>query len=169
MQKAIDKWDEGYLLDAKCIFPNIRELKEQYDSIEKLIIDGNNLGYACDEQDQGKDFYMEHLESAIEFEDCTRHDFALDISQNLDCYDFIPKGVDFEKYGKIMAEKHGMVKADSILGENFDYVKYAKSLIEKEELEPCKHGLIKRNEEKFYYEFSKNPDSIEISMEQKIF
>ena len=162
---GLDKWDEGYLLDAKCIFPNITELKNQYDSIEELIESGNNLGYACDEQDQGKDFYMEHLESAMEIEGCSRLDFALDISQNLDCYDFVPKGANFEKYGRIMAEKHGIVKPDSILGENFDYVKYAMAVIEKEELEPCKHGFIKRNEEKFYYEFSKEPGSMEISME----
>ena len=162
---GLDKWDEGYLLDAKCIFPNITELKNQYDSIEELIESGNNLGYACDEQDQGKDFYMEHLESAMEIEGCTRLDFALDISQNLDCYDFVPKGANFEKYGRIMAEKDRIVKLDSILGENFDYVKYAMAVIEKEELEPCKHGFIKRNEEKFYYEFSKEPDSMEISME----
>ncbi|MBU5426973.1 hypothetical protein KQI41_11170 [Tissierella pigra] len=162
---GIDKWDEGYLLDAKCIFPSITELRDQCDSIEKLIFYGNNLGYACDEQDQGRDFFMEHLESAIEIEGCTRLDFALDISQNLDCYDFIPKGADFEKYGRIMAEKHGIVKLDSILGENFDYVKYAKADIEKKELEPCKHGFIKRNEEMFYYEFSEEPDSVKLSME----
>ena len=162
---GIDKWDEGYLLDVKCIFPNITELKDQYDSIEKLIIDGNNLGYACDEQEQGKDFFMEHLESAIEIEDCTRLDFALDISQNLDCYDFIPKGANLEKYGRIMAEEKGVVKLDSILGENFDYIKYAKAAIGKEELEPCKHGFIKRNEEKFYYGFSKEPSGMDISME----
>lgn len=162
---GLEKWDEGNLLDAKCIFPNITELKNQYDSIEELIESGNNLGYACDEQDQGKDFYMEHLESAMEIEGCSRLDFALDISQNLDCYDFVPKGANFEKYGRIMAEKHDIVKPDSILGENFDYVKYAMAVIEKEELEPCKHGFIKRNEEKFYYEFSKEPGSMEISME----
>lgn len=162
---GIDDWKEGNLLDAKCIFSNITELKEQYDSIDKLIIDGNNLGYACDGQEQSKDFFMEHLESAIELEDCTRLDLALDISQNLNCYDFIPKGINYEKYGRIMAEKHGIVKQDSILGENFDYVKYAMAAIEKEELEPCKHGLIKRNEEKFYYEFSKEPSSMDMSME----
>lgn len=162
---GLDRWDEGYLLDAKCIFPNITELKTQYDSIEELIESGNNLGYACDEQDQGKDFYMEHLQSAMEIEGCNRLDFAFDISQNIDCYDFVPKGADFEKYGRFIAEKHGIVKLDSILGENFDYVKYAMAVIEKDELEPCKHGFIKRNEEKFYYEFSKEPDNIEISME----
>ncbi|SHE61465.1 hypothetical protein SAMN02745784_01247 [Tissierella praeacuta DSM 18095] len=162
---GIDDWKEANLLDAKCIFSNITELQDQYDSIEKLIIDGNNLGYACDEQDQGKDFYMEHLESAMELEGCTRLDFALDISQNLDCYDFIPRSANLEKYGRIMAERDGIVELDSILGDNFDYVRYAKVDIEKKELDPCKHGFIKRNEEKFYYEFSKEPDSINLSME----
>ena len=162
---GIDDWKESNLLDAKCIFPNIKDLKDQYDNLEELIIDGNNLGYVCDEQDQGRNFFMEHLESAMELEGCTRLDFTLDISQNLNCYDFIPKSVNYEKYGIIMAEKHGIVKQDSILGDNFDYVKYAKADIEKKELETCKHGFIKRNEEKFYYEFSKEPDSIKLSME----
>ncbi len=161
---GIGDWNEANLLDVKCIFPNIIGLKDQYDNLEKLIIDGNNLGYVCDEQDQGRDFFMEHLESAMELEGCTRLDFALDISQNLNCYDFIPGSADFEKYGKLIAEKHGIVKLDSILGDNFDYIKYAKADIEKKELESYKHGFIKRNEEKFYYEFSKEPDSIKLSM-----
>lgn len=162
---GIDDWNEANLLDAKCIFSNIIELKDQYDNLEKLIIDGNNLGYICDEQDQGRDFFMEHLESAMELEGCTRLDFALDISQNLNCYDFIPRSVNFEKYGRLMAERDGIVELDSILSDNFDYIKYAKADIEKKELEFCKHGFIKRNEEKFYYEFSKESDSIKLSME----
>lgn len=87
---GINRWNECTLLDAKCVFPNIIDLAEQYDSIDKLIEDANNFGYVCDEQGQGKPFFIEHLESAIEFEGCTRLDFALDISQNLNCYDFAP-------------------------------------------------------------------------------
>jgi len=159
-----NKWSRCALLDAKCVFPNIKELAEQYDSIEELISDGNNFGYVCDEQGQGRAFFTEHLESAMELEGCTRLDFALDISQNLNCYDFAPKEDKLERYGKILASKNGIVEPDTILGDNFDYTLYAKAEIEKKGLEPCKNGFIKPNGEEFHYEFSKEPDSIEISM-----
>lgn len=160
-----NKWSRCALLDAKCVFPNIKELAEQYDSIEELISDGNNFGYVCDEQGQGRAFFTEHLASAMELEGCTRLDFALDISQNLNCYDFAPKEDKLERYGKILASKNGIVEPDTILGDNFDYTLYAKAEIEKKGLEPCKNGFIKSNGEEFRYEFSKKLDSIGISME----
>jgi hypothetical protein len=160
-----NKWSRCALLDAKCIFPNIKELAEQYDSIEELISDGNNFGYACDEQGQGMPFFIEHLESAMELEGCTRLDFALDISQNLNCYDFAPKEEKLERYGRLLASKNGIVEPDTILGDNFDYTLYAKADIENRGLEPCKNGFIKSNGGVFHYEFSKDPNSMKISME----
>lgn len=162
---GINKWSICALLDAKCVLPNIKELAEQYDSIEELISDANNFGYVCDEQGQGRAFFIENLESAMELEGCTRLDFALDISQNLNCYDFAPKDDKLERHGRLLAKKNGIVEPDTILGDNFDYTLYAKAEIEKKGLEPCKNGFIKLNEEEFHYEFSKEPDSMKISME----
>ena len=160
-----NKWSRCALLDAKCVFPNIRELAEQYDSIEELISDGNNFGYVCDEQGQGRAFFTEHLESAMELEGCTRLDFALDISQNLNCYDFAPKEDKLESYGRLLARNNGIVEPDTILGDNFDYTLYAKADIDNRGLELCKNGFIKSNGEQFHYEFSKKLDSMGISME----
>jgi hypothetical protein len=160
-----NKWSRCALLDAKCVFPNIKELAEQYDSIEELISDGNNFGYVCDEQGQGRAFFTEHLESAMELEGCTRLDFALDISQNLNCYDFAPKEEKLERYGRLIARKNGIVEPDTILGDNFDYTLYAKADIDNRGLAPCKNGFIKSNGEQFHYEFSKKLDSMGISME----
>ena len=162
---GIENINEARLEDAKCIFPNIKDLKEQYKTIEELIIDGNNLGYLLDEACDDKDFFLEHFKSAMELENCTRLDYALDISQNLDCYDYLPKTANLEKYGRFAADRDKIVKEGTILGDNFDYVKYAKAHIEKEELVPCKYGFIKRNEEKFHYQFSKEPSDISLSME----
>ena len=153
------------LVDAICIFPNIKDLEEQYETIEGLIIDGNNLGYILDEPHDDRDFFLEHFQSAMELEDCTRLDYALDISQNLECYDYLPKTANLEKYGRFVADRDKIVKEGTILGDNFDYVKYAKADIEKEELTPCKYGSIKRNDTKFRYQFSEEPNSISLSME----
>ena len=58
---GIENVNEATLEDVKCIFPNIVDLKEQYETIEELIIDGNNLGYLLDESYDDKDFFLEHL------------------------------------------------------------------------------------------------------------
>ena len=110
-------------------------------------------------------FFIEHLESAMELEGCTRLDFALDISQNLNCYDFAPKEDKLERYGRLLASKNGIVEPDTILGDNFDYTLYAKADIENRGLVPCKNGFIKSNGEEFHYEFSIDPNSMKISME----
>ncbi len=162
---GIEDVNDAKLEDAKCIFRNIKDLTEQYETIEELIIDGNNLGYLLDESYDDKDFFLEHFKSAMELENCTRLDYALDISQNLDCYDYLPKTANFERYGRFVADRDKIVKEGSILGDNFDYVKYAKADIEKEELVSCKYGFIKRNDEKFNYQFSKEPTNISLSME----
>lgn len=157
--------NEAILEDAKCIFPNIKDLKEQYETIEELIIDGNNLGYILDEYYDDKDFFLEHFQSAMELEGCTRLDYAIDISQNLDCFDYLPKTADLEKYGRFIADRDKIVKDGTILGDNFDYVKYAKADIEIEELTPCKYGFIKRNDKDFLYQFSEKEGDIKLSME----
>lgn len=162
---AIEDINEAVLEDAKCILPNIIDLKEQYETVEELIINGNNLGYILDDYYADRNFFLEHFQSAMELEDCTRLDYVLDISQNLHCYDYLPKYANLEKYGKFLANRDKIVKKDTILGDNFDYVKYAKANIEAEELEPCRHGFIKRNEEKFHYLYSQEPDAIKLSME----
>jgi len=90
---------------------------------------------ACDD----KDFFLEHFKLTMELENCTRLDYALDISQNLDCYDYLPKTADLEKYGRFAEDRDKIVKEGTILGDYFDYVKYAKAHIEKEELVPWKY------------------------------
>lgn len=162
---GIEDINEAKLEDAKSILPNIKDLKEQYESIEELVIDGNNLGYLLDEPYDDKDLFLEHFNSAMELENCTRLDYAIDISQNLDCYNYLPKTANLERYGRFVADRDKIVKEGSILGDNFDYVKYAKADIEKEELVSCKYGFIKRNDEKFHYQFSKEPTNIGLSME----
>ena len=162
---GIEDINEAKLEDAKSILPNIKDLKEQYESLEELIIDGNNLGYLLDEPYDDKDFFLEHFNSAMELENCTRLDYAIDISQNLDCYNYLARTANLERYGRLVADRDKIVREGSILGDNFDYIKYAKADIEKEELVSCKYGFIKRNDEKFNYQFSKEPTNISLSME----
>ena len=87
---GVDTIDDCSVLDAKCVLPNIGDLMSQYHSLDDLIYDGQNLGFVLDECGQGMPGFMERFAAALEYEDCRRLDFALDISQNLACYNFVP-------------------------------------------------------------------------------
>lgn len=78
------------LLDVRCILPEVGDLMKQYDSITELVRDGDNLGFVLDEQGQGERHWMEKFAAALEYENCHTLKFALDISQNMHCYEWIP-------------------------------------------------------------------------------
>ncbi|RJE46597.1 MULTISPECIES: hypothetical protein [unclassified Dehalobacter] len=146
------------LLEAKCCLDNITDLAEQYDSLEQLIEDGNNLGYVLEECGQGMICFEERFRAAMELEGCTRLDEALDITQNLRCYDFIPTEQHWEKFGKDLARKRKIVDPDTAIGMYFDYAAYCKTEINRLRLKPCAHGYIARNSQEFICEFSRRND-----------
>ena len=78
------------LLDARCILPEAGDLMAQYRDVQELIEDGNALGCVMDEQGQGEAHWRKRFAAALEYEDCHTLKFALDISQNLRCYDWMP-------------------------------------------------------------------------------
>lgn len=152
---GIAKWSRAVLLEAECCLDNITNLADQYESMEELIRAGNDLGYVLEEQGQGMPFFQERFEAAMELEGCTRLDEALDISQNLCCYDFIPSKPHWEKFGRDLILKREDVHPSSPMGMYFDYTGYCKAEIEALNLQPCEDGYIARNEKEFVREFSK--------------
>lgn len=153
------------LLEAKCYFDNITDLANQYNLLEGLIQDGSNLGYVLEECGQGMIFFEEQFRAAMELEGCTRLDEALDISQNLRCYDFIPAQQHWEKFGQDLARKRKIIDPDSVIGLYFDYAAYCKAEIDRLGLKPCAHGYIARNSQEFIYEFSRSPRGQGLSMQ----
>ena len=79
-------------LEAQCIIPELQESAEQYEDLEQLIRDGNDLGYVLDEQGQGQPHFLEKYFAAMELEQCDTIAMALDIAQNLNCYDMVLAG-----------------------------------------------------------------------------
>lgn len=77
------------LLEARCILPEAGNLMEQYDSAAELVRDGDNLGYVLEEEGQGEGHWLAKFASALEYEGCRTLRFALDISQNLRCYEWV--------------------------------------------------------------------------------
>ena len=87
----VNDLNECTLLEARCILPEAGDLMQQYSSVTELVRDGDNLGYVLDEQGQGEPHWLEKFAAALEYEDCRTLKFALDIAQNLHCYEWVPR------------------------------------------------------------------------------
>ena len=121
---------ECTLLDAKCSLPKVQNLMDQYNSLEDLVRDGNDLGFLLDERGQGTPGFEEKFAAVLEFENCYTLKLALDLGQNLSCYDFLPAG-DIAQFGRDALAGHGGGDGEPlILFDCIDYRAYGASLLE---------------------------------------
>lgn len=87
----VDSLDDCTLLDAQCILPGAGDLMAQYSSVSELVSDGNNLGHILEDQDQNELFWLVKIFDILQYEDCHTLKFAMDIIQNLHCYEWVPR------------------------------------------------------------------------------
>lgn len=148
---------ECVLLDAKCILPEAGNLLEQYDDIANLIYDGQNLGFVLDERGQGAPDFMEKFAAALEYENCHTLAFALDISQNLECYNFI-LARELTKHA-INALQHQRMPDDILFSGCVDLDAFAEDMLEQQGfiLTRDKSAYIFKNGQRFVREFSREP------------
>ena len=123
-----------------------------------------DFGYVWAEQGQGEPHWMEKWQCVMELEDCHRLDLALDLAQNLHCYEFIPRGVDLAQYGMDLARKEGVLGQDPLLIQCFDSVAYAQHHMAKYGLSATDHGYAARNEQEIIYEYSQPEHEPEMTM-----
>ena len=100
----------------------------QYSSITDLVRDGDNLGYVLAEQGQGKAHWLDKFAAALEYEDCRTLKFALDISQNLRCYEWVPSS-GIKEFAANNLRSCG-VPEELIRSGNIDLDAYAEDLLE---------------------------------------
>jgi len=158
----VRRWDECALLDARCVLPQISGLVEQYDSVADLIYDGTNLGYVLEERGQGAPHFMERYAAALELEDCHDLRLALDISQNLNCYDWLPCDGPEGFAAKRLRDSgmsDGLIRSGAI-----DLSGYGTKLLEDMGYQPAPSGCgyIRRNDRQFDYQYS-TPQAPELS------
>lgn len=149
---------EFKLLDAHCILTQITDLAAQYDELEKLVRDANNLGYILDERGQGMRWFDEKFCAALDHEQCDRLDFALDITQNLHCYDYAPDDPEYlEEMGRGLVH-NSRNNYNQTIKDAIDYVALAEShLLNNKGHHKIDGGFFKRNENEFAYAFSQAP------------
>ena len=151
---SVDSPRDCTLLEARCIIPELQESAEQYEDLEQLIRDGNDLGYVLDEQGQGQPHFLEKYFAAMELERCDTIAMALDIAQNLNCYDMVLAGQEKE-YGLKRMEKLMNQPADPVLTPACAHLEeYGLYLLEREGYVLNAEGTayIRRNSQEFHFE-----------------
>ena len=151
----VNRWDECPLVDAICVLPEAGDLVAQYsDNVADLIYDGAELGYVLAQRGQGSPHFMERYAAALALEGCQSLKLALDIAQNLNCYDWMPR-TDLETSGRALLRNKG-VSEELILASGIDLAAYRAHLLEQEGYTPTPDGwgYIRRNANEFYYQFS---------------
>lgn len=136
----VNDLNECTLLEARCILPEAGNLMAQYSNINELVRDGNDLGHIMAEQGQGEPNWMEKFTAALEYEGCRTLRFAVDISQNMHCYEWVSSeelgdfaanhlrscgvpeellqsgAIDLDAYGKDLLETAGYTLDSSEMG-----------------------------------------------------
>lgn len=139
------------LLEVRCSIPGLSILPDDYEDLEDLIRDGNDLGFLLEEQGQGMPDFMERFTAALEYEGCHRLKEALDIAENLNCYDLM-QADGIELYGEEELKKLGVFQ-DSTLQDCIDAAGFGEALLEQRgyRLNAAETAYIRRNDREFQH------------------
>ncbi len=151
----IKRWDECALVDAQCALPEAGDLMVQYgDAVSDLLYDGVELGFVLAQKGQGSPHFMERYAAALALEGCHDLRLALDVSQNLNCYDWMQRA-DLEASGMALLMDKG-VSEELIRASGIDLAGYRAHLLEQEGYTPTADGwgYIRRNANEFHCQFS---------------
>ena len=160
----VQDWTDCTLLEALCILPEAGNLMEQYDDIRDLLQDGHNLWYVLDEQGQGMPQWREKFAAALELESCRDLRLALDISQNIVCYEWVPGEGLTDFAAEHLRSCH--VSEELIQSGCIDLDGYAEDLLESSgyTLTADESGYVARNNCPFIREYTQEQEPMEQSM-----
>lgn len=109
---------ECIAVDVDCCLPQLGDILSQYDSAAELIRHAIDFGYVWAEQGQGEPRWLDKWQAVMELEDCHQLDYALDLAQNLHCYNFMPRDMEVAEYGRLLAKQDGVYPNDALLAES---------------------------------------------------
>lgn len=151
----VKRWDECALVDAQCVLPEAGDLMAQYSgTVADLLYDGTQLGYVLEQKGQGSPHFMERYAAALALEGCQNLKLVLDISQNLNCYDWMQRA-DLKNSGRQKLLSLGVTE-EQIRASGIDLAGYQTHLLKEQGYKPTADGwgYIRRNANEFGYQFS---------------
>lgn len=153
----VESLTECIAVDVDCCLPQLENILSQYDSAAELIRHAIDFGYVWGEQGQGEPHWLDKWQAVMELEDCHRLDYALDLAQNLHCYNFMPRDMELAEYGKTLAKQDGVYPKDELLASCFDAEGYAEQRMRSMGLSAAEHGFVSWSGTELVFEYSQ-PD-----------
>jgi len=120
---------ECALLDARCALPCVQNLAGQYEKIEDLVYDGQELGFLLDGQEEPD--FAGWFAAALEFEHCRRLEDAVRIGRGLDSYDLVSVDAFIDQVKQELNKEDWAVYGDAVKN-CFNYAAYAAALAEQQ-------------------------------------
>ena len=145
---------ECIALEVDCCLPQLTGILDQYDSASELVRHAIDFGYVWAEQGQGAPHWLDKWQAVLELEDCHRLDLALDLAQNLQHYEFFPRGMDLAAYGRELAVRNGVIPPSRLITDAFDGAAYAEANMGQYGLSTTDHGYVAWNGGERRYEYS---------------
>lgn len=96
---------------------------------------------------------LSKYKAVLEFADCSDIDHALDLTQNLDCYDFYPELSSPEDYGRQALLKASGLKPEDIAFKYLEFTHYGYAMMEENGVSTTEYGLVRRNEKELVLEY----------------
>ena len=134
---------EGVFSDSE----DIDMLNTLSNSISKIL--DNNMGAK--------------YKAALQYEYCTDLDYAIDIAQNLDCYNFYPELSSPTDYGQQALLEASKFSTDDIAFKLLDFSRYGEAKMKENGVQSTDYGLICRNGKEFVYEFCQKPGGLRMT------
>ena len=151
-------------VEVDCTLPQLTDLLSQYESTGELVRHAIDFGYIWEERGQGQPHWLDKWQSVMELENCHRLDLALDLAQNLRCYEFMPCEMDLSQYGMELAKRDGVLENDEFLKSCFDAASYAQAHMNQFGMSLVNHGYVERNGQEVIYEYSQSQQGPQMTM-----
>ena len=74
------------VLEARCDVPGVGDIPAQYDNVEDLFYDANNMGFLLEERFRGAPDLREKFAAALEYENCATLADAVSVGDDADSY-----------------------------------------------------------------------------------
>lgn len=153
LQQTLDaigetSFDSCLITSCESVLPSLEYAFAGDEDIDKVNLLAERLAAFPDERTMMK------YKAILELECYPGLDRMLDITRNLDCYDYDPVIVSDADYGEYVLRESGIDTSDPAFS-HFDFKSYGKRQLEKSGFISTPYGAITRNDQPFEQEFTK--------------
>ena len=138
--------------------PRLSGVFSEYEDIDKIRLLADRISEL---KDRGM---MAKYKAVLEFTDCTDIDLALDLTQNLICFDFYLEMSSPTDYGKLALLKVSGLKPDDLALRLLRFEWYGRAMMERDAVGTTEYGLVLRNEKELALEYSQPSKGMEQQM-----